>query len=229
MGLQVQRHERFYFDDGNVVFRVEDTLFNVHRYFFKRDSLVFRDMLSSPSAVPGEGLSETDPIVLEGVRSADFANLLSCFYPSTLRKGELSDFAALNLVLDLALKWEFDTVRDFIAQEIERKCGLAEQITTARRLGMRDWCWAACEKMCCRRGPVTLEEAEILGIVDTVRIARVRERLRGQPCGEWNFEGPSPYAWLCYGDPLELRPKLGIDLERAKSELAVPTTDHESG
>ncbi|KAI0733715.1 hypothetical protein C8Q72DRAFT_750367, partial [Fomitopsis betulina] len=61
--------------------QVEDhTLFNVHRYFFIRDSPVFRDMLSSPSPVPGEGLSEDSPIILEGVRSTDFANFLSCLY-----------------------------------------------------------------------------------------------------------------------------------------------------
>ena len=98
--MELERHTRFYFDDGNLVFRVcslyttcccadqdgsrrqvEGTLFNVHRYFFQRDSAVFRDMFSIPSAIEGDGASEKNPITLEGVKSADFASFLSCLYP----------------------------------------------------------------------------------------------------------------------------------------------------
>lgn len=61
--------------------QVEDTLFNVHRFFFKRDSLVFQTMFAQPSATPGEGESDDKPILLESIKSADFACFLACVYP----------------------------------------------------------------------------------------------------------------------------------------------------
>lgn len=42
--------------------------------------------------------------------------------------------------------------------------------------------------MCCREEPVTLEEAQITGLVETVKISGVRERLRGLPDGQWYRE-----------------------------------------
>ena len=60
--------------------QVEDTLFNVHRYFLKRESPVFRDMFTLTPDAP-EGSSDEHPIVLEGTKSLEFACLLACFYP----------------------------------------------------------------------------------------------------------------------------------------------------
>lgn len=100
MAVQIV-HERFYFDDGNVVFlvrllgslrirqctadpgeQVEETLFNVHRYFLKRESPVFRDMFTfTPDSDGHEGSSNEHPVVLEGTKSLDFACLLACLYP----------------------------------------------------------------------------------------------------------------------------------------------------
>ena len=44
--------------------QVEDTLFNVHRYFLKRESPVFRDMFTLTPDAP-EGSSDEHPIRLE--------------------------------------------------------------------------------------------------------------------------------------------------------------------
>ncbi|KZP20419.1 hypothetical protein FIBSPDRAFT_954583, partial [Athelia psychrophila] len=45
LDAQGARHSQYYFEDGNIIFRVEDTLYNVHRYFFARDSAHFRAIL----------------------------------------------------------------------------------------------------------------------------------------------------------------------------------------
>ena len=95
------RHEEYSFADGNVSFlvrkilvklkrfthtftpsKVEDVLFTVHRYFFKRDSSVFADMFTlepSPGATP-EGTVE-NPIRLPDLRCIDFERFLSILYP----------------------------------------------------------------------------------------------------------------------------------------------------
>lgn len=101
-GTPVHHHPEYYLEDGNIVFKVrhlsliditplhqvyqsskvEDTLFKVHRYFFMRESIVFRDMLSFPAAADmiAEGTCDENPIFLEQVTSKQFGQLLSIFY-----------------------------------------------------------------------------------------------------------------------------------------------------
>jgi hypothetical protein len=63
------------------MFQVENDLFRVHRYFFIRESVVFRDMLSIPvSDKAREGDSDDKPITLEGIKSNDFRALMWMFY-----------------------------------------------------------------------------------------------------------------------------------------------------
>jgi hypothetical protein len=62
--------------------QVENDLFRVHRYFFIRESVVFRDMLSipAPSDKAREGDSDDKPIILEGIKSDDFRALMWMWY-----------------------------------------------------------------------------------------------------------------------------------------------------
>jgi len=78
-----RRHGSLYFTDDTVVFKVEDTFFRVHRYFFKRYSKIFATMFSLPPepGKPMEGQSDDHPIRLEDVKSQDFERLLLLFYP----------------------------------------------------------------------------------------------------------------------------------------------------
>ncbi|KAH9927823.1 uncharacterized protein B0H18DRAFT_1002395 [Fomitopsis serialis] len=175
-----QHHERYYFDDGNVIFLAENTLFSVHRYFLQRDSPIFQAMFSRPSS-SGEGKSDDNPIVLEGTKSADLSCFLSCLYPINYGHGDLTTYEEWAAALELAVKWEFDRIRDFIVQRIKDTATLVEQIVTARRLNMQQWCWDVCAKLCERAQPLTLEEGQRLGLEDTVRISEVREKRRARP------------------------------------------------
>ncbi|KAH9927820.1 uncharacterized protein B0H18DRAFT_274144 [Fomitopsis serialis] len=194
------RHERYYFDDGSLIFLAEDTLFNVHRYYFQRDSPVFQAMFSQSSS-SGEGKSDDNPIVLEGMKSADLSCFLSCIYPINYGQGDLTTYEEWAAALELAVKWEFDRIRDFIVQRIKDTGTLAEQIVTARRLNLQQWCWDACAKLCERRQPLTLEEGQRLGVEDTVRISQVREKRR---VGS-KFRGPGRCEYYDeWQDPWEL-------------------------
>lgn len=62
--------------------QADETLFNVHRYWFKRDSPAFRAMFSMPPP-PGqdaEGTSDENAIRL-AVSALDFERFLSILYP----------------------------------------------------------------------------------------------------------------------------------------------------
>lgn len=58
-------------------------LYNVHRYFFQRDSSNFASMFSTiPHGGCGKGLTDDEPIVLPRVAAKDFDLFLSILYPS---------------------------------------------------------------------------------------------------------------------------------------------------
>jgi hypothetical protein len=89
-----RKHERYYFADGNVIFlvplrlgplhilfkcsfQVEDTLYNLHRYFFQQYSASFVSILSHSL-----GRWDDKPIPLTGVTVKDFDLFLSIPYPA---------------------------------------------------------------------------------------------------------------------------------------------------
>ena len=62
--------------------QVENWIFRVHRYFFERESAVFREMLCAPPP-PGQaakGSSDTNLLPLHGVTEVDFSRFLWVFY-----------------------------------------------------------------------------------------------------------------------------------------------------
>jgi hypothetical protein len=63
--------------------QVENNLYKVHRYFFKRYSNHFASMLSlpQPEGQPIEGETDEHPIRILGVEATSFDLLLSIFYP----------------------------------------------------------------------------------------------------------------------------------------------------
>ncbi|KAG6809364.1 hypothetical protein H0H87_011944, partial [Tephrocybe sp. NHM501043] len=63
---------------------VENQMFRVHRFFFERESRVFRDQIQtlSKDGGPRAGDEESVAIVLEDVSVATFETLLGVFYNS---------------------------------------------------------------------------------------------------------------------------------------------------
>ncbi|KZV64886.1 hypothetical protein PENSPDRAFT_150369 [Peniophora sp. CONT] len=86
----VQEDPDFYITDELYVFRVEKTLFRVHRSLLVRHSEVFKDMFvdGPPSPSTKDGSSAENPIILESVSAFDFKALLKIIY-----KSAESDFA----------------------------------------------------------------------------------------------------------------------------------------
>ncbi|KAI9465153.1 hypothetical protein BJY52DRAFT_1245393, partial [Lactarius psammicola] len=79
---RVVRHQEYFFRDGDITIRVEDSMFRIHKHFLTRESRHFHAMLV-PNAVPCRdppGSSETNPVVLKDATSEGFAGLLWVFY-----------------------------------------------------------------------------------------------------------------------------------------------------
>ena len=96
-------------------------------------------------------------------------------------RGDIANYDDWAAALELALLWGFEQVCEFIAARVKETGTLAEQIVTARRLDMQDWCWDVCAQLSQRREPLSIGEAQRLGMEDTVRISQVREKRRARP------------------------------------------------
>ncbi|GLB37344.1 putative BTB/POZ domain containing protein [Lyophyllum shimeji] len=184
---QLQRHSHYYINGGDVQFLVEKILFRVHRYFFERESPVFREQIelpSSPPTSPGrpqQGEEESVAISLD-VSAVHFEKLLGVFYNPryTLYDWTTEDWTS---VLELAHKWQFDEVKKLAIRELEKlTIPLLPRILLYQRFEIDHALLVPLYADLCSRSEALDEgEATALGIKTTVLIFSARERLRAQP------------------------------------------------
>jgi len=179
----ISRHPDYYLEDGNIVFLVEKILFRVHRYFFTRESKVFRDMFSMPSGTETivEGLSDDKPIFLEGVKSVDFQRLLWLFYDPS-HKHLTSHAETLLSIMTLADKWEFDSAGQAAYETFAR----LDSVSSLKKIAVcekyrfnRSLIFEAFWSVCNRDNPLTYEEAEEIGWKAFVIVASARDKRYG--------------------------------------------------
>jgi len=177
----ISRHPNYYLEDGNIIFLVEKILFRVHRYFFTRESKVFRDMFSMPSGTIVEGLSDDKPIFLEGVKSVDFQRLLWLFYDPS-HKHLTSDAETLLSIMTLADKWEFNSAGQAAYETFARLDSISplKKIAVCEKYQFnRSLIFEAFRSLCNRDNPLTYEEAEEIGWKAFVIVASARDKRYG--------------------------------------------------
>jgi len=200
----VKRHPQFYFEDGNVIFLVEDTLFNVHRYFFFRDSAPFRAMFSlqPPPGTPVEGQSDEHPIQLLGTNVQDFERLLSVMYPAKLGVSPFSTTDEWKSILEMSTKYEFVEIREMAINTLSKTfMDPIDKISIAQQYDIRlDWVITSFIELCLREAPLTYEEGLKLGMKIVTKLASAREILRTSrdfschSCGNANLQ---LYCHIC--------------------------------
>ncbi|KZP04645.1 hypothetical protein FIBSPDRAFT_878285 [Athelia psychrophila] len=164
------RHSQYYFKDGNVVFLIEETLYNVHRYFFERDSAHVRSILESV-----QGVHDNNPLVLPDVTCSDFDEFLAILYPTDFRRPTQKTTAQWTSVLHLAAKWGFESIQLLAIDNLAATAIPVDKIVLGRRYGISDWLPGAYEAVCTRADPLTVEEGMKLGVEDIVRISAARQ------------------------------------------------------
>ncbi|KAI4524621.1 hypothetical protein K525DRAFT_193609, partial [Schizophyllum commune Loenen D] len=160
---------RFYLEDGNLRFQLEDgTLFNVHRYFFKKHAPSFAVEYLQDVA--------EEPIRLPGITTIDFERFLTMIYPSEIGERDIETVDEWTSVLRLATKWAVPRLRTLAICEIEPKATPIKKVDTAREFDLgKDWLLPSFTTICTSSKPLYYEEAERLGLRTVVNIARIRE------------------------------------------------------
>lgn len=177
-------HPEFYFEDGNLVFLVENTLYRVFRSTFIRHSPVFKDLftLPKPAGSADDGSSDEYPLYLAGILSIDFERLLWVLYPPTYSAHRAQTAEEWTSILDLATRWEFADVRELAVCQLQTlDLAPVERVALARAYDICGrWTLAAYIALCERTQALTLAEATLLGLETTTRVAQLREQLRAK-------------------------------------------------
>ncbi|KAH9849214.1 hypothetical protein C2E23DRAFT_862073 [Lenzites betulinus] len=180
-----ERHPRLYLEneEGTVIFRYQNTLFKVHRYFLKKHSDVFATMFDLPP-LPGElpdGLSDEKPMVLpeaRNVKAVDFERFLALFYPENDISGDLSTLDDWTSVLRIAHCYRFEEHEKLAIARLDHIAGPVDRLLLVREFDIREWAQRAYFDLVMRMEALTFDEAVRMDLADVVSIAELRQRAR---------------------------------------------------
>ncbi|EDR07775.1 uncharacterized protein LACBIDRAFT_327753 [Laccaria bicolor S238N-H82] len=185
-------HVVFQIIEGGISSKVEDSLFKVPRHHFSENSAVFATTFTLPPGndKPVEGCNENYPFKLQGVKKADFQALLKVLYPFlqglTVGHDDANrqiPFSYFNIsfdewvsILGLATMWEFSVLRKLAIKEMAAK-GMdpVSKVMLGQRYGISDWFRSGCLNLATRAMPITLDEAEKIGLVTAIRLYQIRD------------------------------------------------------
>ncbi|KAJ7477479.1 hypothetical protein FB451DRAFT_1242560 [Mycena latifolia] len=202
------RDKTYYLD--TIIFQVEDRLFKVPRYHFERNSEIFASTFMLPVTDDVEGISDKNPVKLEGVSSVDFERLLVVLYPlcvdlillfknhSRSQRHREDPMPTLSKdhwisVLKLATLWRLLATRALAIRHLdaEVKNG-AEGIVLARKYHVASWLRSGYTALSRgAHGAMSLADAEMIGWETATKIYRVREEAahKGQNFGQADVYG----------------------------------------
>ncbi|KAG8700092.1 hypothetical protein FRC08_004933 [Ceratobasidium sp. 394] len=192
----VNRHPKFFFDNTLIAIKIENTLFNVHKYQLMK-SKTFLDMFaigeeSDYEQTTQEGSSPDNPIVMKGVSAADFECLMTVLYASHFSAHQPEPEASLIIpAYRLASMWDFSELCAYLMPLADRTLCDVDKVAFAREFNVNDWLVPAHVRLCLRPGKVTTEESGKLGLDSTLFISRFRE--------EHNIGKDVPQSVTCPG------------------------------
>ncbi|KAF8270191.1 hypothetical protein EI94DRAFT_1723338 [Lactarius quietus] len=169
------RHDMYFFNDGNVTFLIDGTLYCVHRYFFIRDSVYFSTRFAKLGIHDHEALPTI--ISLGDIERNDFEAFLSVLYPVNFEAHELS-YEQWKSVLHLSTRWGFASIRELTLKSITPPTSY-DQLVLARTYSVDEWVLPALIALCSRTLPLSFDEAQQMNMGDVVLVATVREKIRG--------------------------------------------------
>ncbi|KAJ7188850.1 hypothetical protein C8R46DRAFT_1157700 [Mycena filopes] len=174
----LQRSEKYYIGGGDLYCIAENKLFRVHRYFFERESKYFKEQLAVP-ATPGAprlGTADDSAILLDNVRSADFARLLWVFYNPkySLYDATVDDWST---ILELAHRWEFTEVKNLAIRELEKlEIPDIDRIVLYHKFAVDELFLVPRYAALCERPELlTVDEGLRLGMATVIALSRARE------------------------------------------------------
>ncbi|KAF5354944.1 hypothetical protein D9756_005645 [Leucocoprinus leucothites] len=217
-------YEKYCLPGGDLFLIVDHHSFRVHRYFFERESIYFKRMLTMPPS-PGNkrpGASESSAILLDDVKVDEFARFLWVFYNPKYSLYHTS-VAEWTTILSLAHRWSFAEVKALAVRELEKKYmpDIDRVIVYQDYEVDHDLLTPYYAALCERDEPITPAEGRRMGIDTALTIAQLREMARRSPV-DYHF----PTSATIRGDNLHplVREMFGIAAPVVEGDTEAPPT-----
>ncbi|EIW80274.1 hypothetical protein CONPUDRAFT_82586 [Coniophora puteana RWD-64-598 SS2] len=166
-----RRHHQYFLRGGDVRFIVENTLFQVHKFFFERESQFFAKMFSAPP-----DSAKADAYIIKKVKADDFAQLLWVFYNPRYSLYEATVDEWL-VILDLAKSWGFQEIETLVIRELEEQSmDPVDKIAMYDKYGVdRRYVVPAYAHLASRPKYLSREEGNKLGLRVVIDVNHIRE------------------------------------------------------
>ncbi|KAG8692500.1 hypothetical protein FRC08_009736, partial [Ceratobasidium sp. 394] len=159
-------------DRGEVLLLLEDQRLIVHAYKIKEFGRI-NDLLADKPSITGQLQAIKLP-----EKAADFAKVLELLY-TPVYNATTPNVEILVSALNMASKYRHPSLRVYTINALGPRCGELppiERIEVARVCNVPEWVSGAIDELCEREDPITLEEANRLGVETFGDISRRRER-----------------------------------------------------
>ncbi|KAI5892066.1 uncharacterized protein SCHCODRAFT_02667603 [Schizophyllum commune H4-8] len=191
------RSEEYYIEGGDVVVRVENTLFRLHGLHLKRATTFFEDFFTTTAwdAQSRLGLDDGSPLVIEKLKAKDFDTLMWFFYKSAY-SWSCSPDATVTPRWERVLQCAEVLRMPQVCKVASHALNCAQALSPLRKIalcakhGLGDtWAKKEVESVISRRDALTVEEAHSLGIDLAIKLAGAREELLRVPKLRGNCRG----------------------------------------
>ncbi|KAJ6497429.1 hypothetical protein C8R45DRAFT_926141 [Mycena sanguinolenta] len=162
-GAPIPQHPRFFFEDGNVTINLENTLYKLHRYLFKKSSWNF-DI-------------NTYPAHLWASSKKDLDRFLTILYPSDYSKHECETAEEWASVLTVANNVGMEDIRRLAISRLADVAGPVDKIVLGHKFNINEWLAPAYLALAMRTESVTPAEGAKLGVDALVRLAALQDEV----------------------------------------------------
>ncbi|KAJ3849334.1 hypothetical protein EV368DRAFT_47492, partial [Lentinula lateritia] len=185
----VLRRSKTFTEDDVERLGVEGVLFRFPINLLAKESPVFQDMMEVPAPLQAEGLTDENPIHLDGVSNADFVQLLTILAPPQRFKDPTPNltFDEWTSVLKLSDMWCMDVVKEHAISTMNRFSGVdpVDKVVVAKKYGITSWLTPAINAIIQRSQPWNERDVERLGLSTVLKLAEFRDRL--QPRSQYGY------------------------------------------
>jgi len=176
---------RFWFDDGSVILRVQETFYKMHRSLLEAHSKVLREKFLVGS--PTQKRPDLYPIALEGFESHDFERFLTLIYPLDYTERETFASKEWVSILTVASQLQFESIRKLAIKHLSKDASDIDRVVLGHLYGVHEWLLSAYRALTLREESLTQNEGRRLGVDDVVRIAQARDRRRSDVFGSCSW------------------------------------------
>ncbi|PBK73990.1 hypothetical protein ARMSODRAFT_567436 [Armillaria solidipes] len=165
------QNKHFYWEPITIL--VEDQLFKVTRRMFEESSEVFSTMFSLPQggSSPVDGSDDEHPLVLQGIKSIDFENLLKAIVDAGRQAAPKSENEWLS-ALKLATMWGMSNIRRTAINEITQLKSMSDvdQVILGKDYAVVDWVISGYQALTKRKTVVSIEDASRLTLPTCLKV-----------------------------------------------------------